>query len=96
MQKWRVFLIILSVLLIGVIGFEFWLLKQPINDKIAETISNSKELETKVGCEWRGKKYSLKEQFLIRFDVDCSLCVCGENNNITCQKVYCPEGKWND
>jgi len=94
MQKWLVFLIIGLVLLIGVIGFEIWVLKQPGNSKVVEI--NNKEVETKVGCEWKGKTYSLEEYFLIQLSDGCSLCVCGEDNNITCQQVDCPEGGLND
>jgi hypothetical protein len=90
MQRWRVLLIILLVLLISVIGFEFWLLKQPLNNKAAQTNTNSKEPETKVSCEWKGKIYKTEEQFWIRLSDGCSLCVCGENSSITCQKLDCP------
>lgn len=94
MQKWLVFLIIGLVLLIGVISFEIRGLKQVENNKVVKI--NNEEVETKVGCEWQGRAYALEEYFLIQLSDGCSLCVCGENNSITCKQVECPEGGLND
>ena len=96
MQKWRVLLIILLVLLIGVVGFKFWLLNQPLNNKVAETNNNIQKSEAKVSCEWEGKTHESKKPFLVWLSDGCSLCFCGGNSSITCQKVPCPEGGRND
>lgn len=84
------------VLLTIVIGFEIWLLKQSQNNEILQIEVNNKDLGIKVGCEWKGKIHYSKEPFLIWLGNGCSLCVCGEDNSITCQQVDCPEGGRND
>ena len=89
-------LILLPILLIGVIGFEFWLLKQLLNNKVAETNNNIQKPEAKASCEWKGKTYNPKEQFLIWLSDGCGLCLCGEDGSISCEKVDCPEGGRND
>lgn len=93
MQKW---LIILMLLFVALLGFEFWLLKQPQNKKTTQTNINSPEPEVKAGCEWEGKTYNPGKPFLIWLSAGCSLCFCGSDGGITCQKVDCPKGGRND
>lgn len=88
MRRWW---IVFTILLICVIGFEFWLLKRPKNNKIIPVNTSKLESNIKVNCEWQGKTYSIKEKFPIRFNEGCSLCSCEENYEITCVKSSCPE-----
>ena len=89
-------MIVLLVLLIGVVGFKFWLLNQPLNNKAAETNNNIQKSEAKASCEWEDKTYNSKVVFLIWLSNGCGLCLCGEDGSISCEKVDCPVGGRND
>jgi hypothetical protein len=96
MHRWFGFLIVLLVLMMGLIGFEVWLLKQLPNNKIVQSGSSDSLYEAGVGCEWEKKIYKPKDQFLIWIGDGCGLCFCSEDGIINCEKVNCPEGGRND